>query len=184
MAHIEVPPGVPGIGSLFQARPDSAKPMRELAQALLRGPSPLAPFERELIAAYVSNRNECVFCASSHGGAAAHLEGGSFDLVKAVETDYQKAPISLKLRALLAIAEKVRSDARKVSAADIDAARRAGALDADIHDAVLIAAAFSMYNRYVDGLASLTPTDAALYDQMGGRLAKEGYNPPRPAPQP
>lgn len=183
MAHIEVPPGVPGIGSLFQARPDSAKPMRELAQALLRGPSPLAPVERELIAAYVSRRNECVFCASSHGAAAAHLAGGSHALVAAVEANPNSAPISPKMRVLLRIAEKVRTDARKVSAADIDAARQMGAVDADIHDTVLIAAAFSMYNRYVDGLASLTPTDAAMYDQMGARLAAEGYNPPRPAPK-
>ena len=184
MAHIEVPPGVPGIGSLFQARPDSAKPMRELAQALLRGPSPLAPVERELIAAYVSRRNECVFCASSHGAAAAHLEGGSHALVAAVEANPNSAPISPKMRVLLRIAEKVRTDARKVSAADIHAAREMGAVDADIHDTVLIAAAFSMYNRYVDGLASLTPTDGAMYDQMGARLAREGYNPPRPAPKP
>lgn len=184
MAHIEVPPGVPGIGSLFQARPDSAKPMRELAQALLRGPSPLAPVERELIAAFVSRRNECVFCASSHGAAAAHLEGGSHALVAAVEANPNSAPVSPKMRVLLQIAEKVRTDARKVSAADIEAARQMGAVDADIHDAVLIAAAFSMYNRYVDGLASLAPTDPAMYDQMGARLAKEGYNPPRPAPKP
>lgn len=184
MAHIEVTPGVPGIGSLFQARPDTAKPMRELAQALLRGPSPLAPVERELIATYVSRRNACVFCASSHGGAAAHLEGGSHALVAAVEANPDTANVSPKLRVLLRIAEKVRKDARTVLPADIDAARKMGATDADIHDAVLIAAAFSMYNRYVDGLAALTPTDPKLYDEMGARLARDGYNPPRPAAKP
>ena len=180
MPHIQVPPGVPGIGSLFQARPASAKPMRELADALLRGPSPLMPVERELIATYVSRRNACVFCASSHGAAAAHLEGGSHDLVAAVERDPAGAPISPKLKALLDIADKVRSDARTVSARDIERAREAGAVDADIHDAVLIAAAFSMYNRYVDGLAALTPEDPKAYDEMGARLARDGYNPPRP----
>jgi uncharacterized peroxidase-related enzyme len=180
MAHIDVPPGVPGIGSLFRARPVSAQPMRELAQALLRGPSPLKPVERELIAAYVSRRNQCVFCAMSHGAAAAHLEGGSHALVAAVEADPDTAAVSPKLKALLHIADKVRRDARTVSATDIDAARRAGAEDADIHDAVLIAAAFSMYNRYVDGLAAATPTDPKLYDEMGASLAKDGYIPPRP----
>jgi uncharacterized peroxidase-related enzyme len=183
VTHIEVPPGVPGIGSLFQARPRSAKPMRELAQALLRGPSPLAPVERELIAAFVSRRNECVFCAMSHGGAAAHLEGGSHALVAAVQADPATAPVSPKLKALLAIAAKVARDARSVTASDVEAARAVGAVDADIHDTVLIAAAFCMYNRYVDGLAALTPTDAKLYDEMGARLARDGYNPPRPPPK-
>ena len=175
MAHIEVPPGVPGIGSLFQARPDTAAPMRALAQSLLRGPSPLTPLERELIAAYVSRRNACVFCAMSHGAAAAHLEGGSEGLVAAVEADPRTADVSPKMKALLTIADKVRTDGRTVSARDIEAARAAGAGDGDIHDAVLVAAAFSMYNRYVDGLASLTPTDPAAYREMGARLAKEGY---------
>ena len=182
LPHIQVPPGVPGIGSLFEARPDSAKPMRELADALLRGPSPLQPFERELIATYVSRRNSCVFCASSHGAAAAHLEGGSKPLVAAVEANPESAAVSLKLKALLHIADKVRSDARTVSPADIERARQAGAGDADLHDAVLISAAFSMYNRYVDGLAALTPTDPVLYDEMGARLARDGYNRPRPPP--
>ena len=70
MAHIAVTPGVPGIRSLALFRPETAKPLYELAQVLLREPSPLSPAERELIAVHVSARNGCVFCASSHAAAA------------------------------------------------------------------------------------------------------------------
>ncbi len=79
------------------------------------------------------------------------------------------------MRALLTIAGKVQKDARQVSEADIAAAREQGATDKEIHDTVLIAAAFCMYNRYVDGLATWTPRDESLYDQHGAELATRGY---------
>jgi uncharacterized peroxidase-related enzyme len=181
---VPVPGEIPGILGLFAFRPQAGQPMRALAEALLRGPSPLTPAERELIAALVSTGNQCRFCASSHGAAAKHLLGGDEATVDAVCTDYRTAPVSPKLKALLAIAEKVRGDARSVTSRDIQAAREAGATDLDVHDAVLVAAAFCMYNRYVDGLAAFTPTDPAVYDQAGARLAKEGYLGPMPPVRP
>jgi alkylhydroperoxidase family enzyme len=78
------------------------------------------------------------------------------------------------MKALLHIAGKVQISGRAVMAADIAAAREQGADDREIHDTVLIAAAFSMFNRYVDGLGSWTPTDPAVYEEMGRRMAK-GY---------
>ena len=175
MPHISLPEGLPGITSGFAFRPETAKPMRELAETLLRGPSTLTSAERETIAAFVSARNECNFCHLSHRAAAAHHMNGSYDIVDAVRRDYQSAPVSQKLKALLAIAAKVQTSGKDVTAADIDCARREGATDREIHDAVLIAAAFCMFNRYVDGLATLTPTDEQAYDAMGQRMAKEGY---------
>ena len=175
MAHIALPAGFPGITAGFAFRPDTAKPMQELAEVLLRGPSTLTRGEREMIAAYVSARNECYFCHASHRAAAAHNLEGNYELVDAVKHDYQTAPISSKLRTLLAIAAKVQESGKQVGAADIDRARSEGASDVEIHDAVLIAAAFSMFNRYVDGLGAFTPTDPDAYDQMGRRLAREGY---------
>ena len=175
MPHIQVPEGVPGIRSLVMYRPETGKPLYELAQALLRNESPLSPAERELIAAYVSSRNECTFCTSSHAAAARYLykdEKGTVDL--ALE-DYQSAPISDQLKALLTIAGRVQQDARTVSPADVALARQHGATDRDIHDTVLIAAAFCMFNRYVDGLASFTPTDPAAYETMGERMGEKGY---------
>jgi uncharacterized peroxidase-related enzyme len=175
MPHIPLPEGLPGISSAFAFRPDTAKPMSELAELLLRGPNTLTSGERELIAAYVSSRNDCAFCHASHRAASAHHEASSYELVDAVTRDLQTAPVTKKLRTLLAIAGKVQQSGKHVTTADVERARAEGATDREIHDAVLIAAAFSMYNRYVDGLATFTPTDETLYDQMGERLAKNGY---------
>jgi uncharacterized peroxidase-related enzyme len=175
MPHIALPEGFPGITSGFAFRPETAKPMRELAEILLRGPSTLTSGEREMIATFVSSRNECRFCRDSHRAAAAHHLDGNYGLVDAVRADYQNAPISEKLKALLAIAGKVQQDGKRVEPADIERARGEGATDVEIHDTVLIAAAFCMYNRYVDGLATWTPTEPALYDEMGARMARQGY---------
>ena len=175
MPHIDLPEGLPGITSAFAFRPETAKPMRALAEILLRGPSTLTSAEREMIAAFVSARNDCYFCHASHRAASAHHPGGSYELLDAVRSDYQSAPISPKLKALLGIAAKVQQGGRQVSTEDVGAARAAGATDLEIHDAVLIAAAFCMYNRYVDGLATYTPTDPRAYDEMGARMAHQGY---------
>jgi uncharacterized peroxidase-related enzyme len=130
-----------------------------------------------LIATYVSYRNDCHFCQSSHGAAAAcHL--GDAAVVEQVKTDFLSAPVSEKLKALLAIAGKVQKDGKLVTAADVEAARKQGATDIEIHDTVLIAAAFCMFNRYVDGLATWQPRDPEMYARMGRHLADQGYKEP------
>ena len=175
MPHIALPEGVPGIRSALQFRPETAPPLLQLAEVLLRGPNTLSSFERETIAAFVSSRNECRFCHASHRAAAAHHTDGDYSVVDAVRADFESAPVSAKLKALLAIAAKVQVSGTSVTAADIARARAEGATDIEIHDAVLIAAAFCMYNRYVDGLATFTPADDAAYDEMGRRMAHQGY---------
>jgi uncharacterized peroxidase-related enzyme len=180
MAHINVPEGVPGIRSLVMFRPETGKSLYELAQVLLRNESPLTPAERELIATHVSNRNNCVFCASSHAAAARELFGDDRKVVDCVIDDVDSAPVSPKLKALLNIASKVQVSGRNVLPEDIAEARKHGAGDRDIHDTVLIAATFSMFNRYVDGLASLTPTDPKAYEEMGKRMTTLGYVLPKP----
>ena len=175
MPYIALPQDLPGITSAFAFRPETARPMRELVEVLMRGPHTLSSGERELIAALVSSRNECHFCQASHSAAAAHHLGGDYALVDAVKRDFEQAPVSPKMKTLLGIAAKVQEGGKQVTADDVARARAAGATDLEIHDAVLIAAAFCMYNRYVDGLATLTPTDPAIYDQMGQRMAKQGY---------
>jgi uncharacterized peroxidase-related enzyme len=174
MPHIDLPEGLPGISAGFTFRPETAKPMRELAHVLLHDANSLTPGERELIATYVSSRNECHFCQSSHAAAAAaHL--GDASLVEQVKTDFLSAPVSPKLKALLAIAGKVQQDGKLVTAADVEAARAQGVADLEIHDTVLIAAAFCMFNRYVDGLGTWQPHDPEMYARMGRHLADEGY---------
>jgi uncharacterized peroxidase-related enzyme len=128
-----------------------------------------------MIATLVSDRNDCHFCQASHRAAAAHHLGGNYDVVDAVKRDFHTAPVSSKLKTLMAIAAKVQESGRQVDTSDIEQARAAGATDVEIHDAVLIAAAFCMFNRYVDGLATFTPRDEQAYDHMGRRMASEGY---------
>jgi uncharacterized peroxidase-related enzyme len=183
MAYINVPEGVPGIRSLVLFRPETGQPLYELAQVLLRGPSPLTPAERELIAAYVSSRNKCQFCTNSHAAAARCLYGEEEAVVDQTLQDPEKAALTGKMRALLNIAGKVQILGKEVTEPDISLARQEGADDREIHDTVLIAAAFSMFNRYVDGLASWTPTDPAAYKEMGQRMAEKGYVLPQPVNQ-
>ena len=175
MPHISLPEGMPGITSGFAFRPETAKPMRELAHVLLHGPSTLSPGERELIATYVSSRNDCYFCQTSHGAVAAAHMGKDWGLVEQVKRNFADAEVSEKLKALLTIAGKVQLGGKHVTSEDVARARELGASDAEIHDTVLIAAAFCMYNRYVDGLATWQPEDPAMYASMGEQLATHGY---------
>jgi uncharacterized peroxidase-related enzyme len=177
MPHIALPEGLPGISGGFAFRPETAKPMRELAHILLHEPNSLAPGERELIAAYVSSQNDCHFCQASHGAVAACHLGGD-EIVQEVRTDFHQAPLSAKMKALLAIAGKVQQDGKLVTAEDVAKARAEGATDIEIHDTVLIAAAFCMYNRYVDGLGTWQPRDEPMYAEMGKHLAEHGYRNP------
>jgi uncharacterized peroxidase-related enzyme len=175
MPHIQLPDGIPGILGPMIFRPETAGPLNALAEILLRGPSTLTPGERELIATSVSARNDCFFCQTIHGAVAAHHLGGNEQLVQDVKRDVEQSAITDKLKALLGIAAKVQSSGKAVQAADIERAREHGATDLEIHDTVLIAAAFCMYNRYVDGLATWAPTDPDVYRERGARLAQEGY---------
>ena len=187
MAHIDL--GIdetlaPGIRGLLAFRPETAGPLMALADALLHSPGTLAPGERELIAAYVSGLNECQYCSASHSAfAAAQLDDGAA-LVEQVRRDPGSAPISPKLRALLRIAAAVQESGRAVTPELVDAARKADATDVEIHDTVLIAAAFCMYNRYVDGLGTLAISDdPADYADAAERIVTQGYRasaPPAP----
>lgn len=163
-------------------RPETGQPLYELAQVLLRAGSPdstLMDAERELIAAYVSKQNQTDFCMNSHAAASRYLYADQRDVVDQTLNDVDSAPISAKLKTLLTIAGHVQADARTVSPELVSAARAEGATDGDIHDTVLIAASFCMYNRYVDGLATFTPTDPATYDAMGERMGTLGYQLPK-----
>ena len=175
MAHITVPEGLPGIVGPLTFSPDTAKPLLILAETLLRGPNTLTSAEREMIAAHVSYRNHCDFCQLSHSAAAAAHLDGNYDLVEAAKTNPETAGISEKMKALLVIAGKVQQSGKHVSEDDVARARKHGAIDKEIHDAVLISAAFCMYNRYVDGLATWQPLERDAYHDMGQLMAREGY---------
>jgi uncharacterized peroxidase-related enzyme len=182
MPHITLPPGLPGIRGPMAFRPETARPLNDLVDVLLRGPHSLSPGERELIATYVSARNDCQYCQTIHGAIAAHQLGGNEDLVRDVKADADRAAISTKLRALLRIAGHVAQGGKAVTAGDIEQARSEGATDIEIHDTVLIAAAFCMFNRYVDGLATSAPDDPDFYRQRAALVAERGYAAVTPPP--
>ncbi len=176
MPHIDLPKEFPGIRSLFMFRPETAAPLNQLVQTLLHNPHPtLSAGERELIATYVSSLNTCKYCATIHGAIAKHQLNKNGEVVQQVIHDMENASISNKMKALLRIAAKVQAGGKQVTEKEITGARNEGATDIEIHDTVLIAAAFCMYNRYVDGLATWQPDNDELYDKMGEQRAREGY---------
>ncbi len=175
MPHIPLESHLPGITGLLEYRKDSAAPIRELTQILLRGESTLTEGERELIASLVSSRNQCVFCTTAHTAAADILLGES-ETCQMVKDDFETAPVSEKMKALLGIAAAVQENGKKVTESKVERAKNAGATDREIHDTVLIAALFCLYNKYVDGLASFTPTEPAFYQKLGERITTVGYN--------
>jgi len=178
MAHISLREDLPGIVGLLAFRPETAQPLGVFTDALLQGPSPLSRAEREMIAAHVSFRNDCHFCRQSHAAVgAAHLGGREQDhaLFEAVQFDPASALVSPKMKALLTIAGLVQRGGKTVTVEAIEAARREGASDVEIHDTVLIAAAFCMFNRYVDGLGTWQPDEPAAYRGMGQQIAEGGY---------
>jgi uncharacterized peroxidase-related enzyme len=176
VAHIELGNDLPGIQGLLAYRPETGRVLGELAEVLLRGDNSLTRGERELIAARVSGLNRCRFCHDSHGAFAAAQVPGGWDVVEAVDADPSSAPVGEKMAALLAIADRVQEGGGCVSEEDVAAARDAGATDTEIHDTVLIAAAFCMYNRYVDGLGTWAPSERAAYDAMAPIVLEQGYD--------
>ena len=176
MAHIDLKNDLPGIRGPMAFRPETAKPMNELAEILLRDDSnTLSRGERELIGTYVSSQNDCFFCQHVHGAIAQYYMSCSTRLIDDIMDDFQSTGISEKLKALLSIAGSVQKGGKSVTPQQIDKAKTLGATDREIHDTVLIAAAFCMFNRYVDGLATWAPQDKQVYVQRAKMRAEEGY---------
>ncbi len=174
MPYILLEEHLPGVTGLLEYRKDTAAPLRELTQLLLRGPNSLSEAERELIASVVSHRNACVYCTTSHT-AAANIYLGENETAEMVKNDILSAPLSEKMKALLTIAAQVQESGKSVTQEAIDKAKNAGATDMELHDTVMIAALFSFYNRYVDGLGTIAPTDPAYYAGLAERLKTTGY---------
>lgn len=176
MAHIDLGNDLPGIRGPMAYRPETAKPLNELAEVLLHDENnTLSRGEREMIGAYVSSLNDCFFCQNVHGSMAQHFFGCDMQTIDSIKKDYSNASISEKLKALLAIAGSVQKGGKFVTPQQIENARQQGATDKEIHDTVLIAAAFCMFNRYVDGLNTWAPQDRQLYVERAKMMAEEGY---------
>jgi uncharacterized peroxidase-related enzyme len=175
MAHINLPEGLPGIRGPMAFRPETSKPLNEFAEILLRAENSLSRGDRELIATYVSSLNDCFFCQNAHGGIAQHYLQCDMTFIDGVKENFQLMDLSDKLKALLTIAGAVQKGGKNVSAEMIENAKQHHATDREIHDTVLISAAFCMFNRYVDGLGTWAPQDRSIYIQRGPQRAAEGY---------
>ncbi len=175
MPHIVLNPDLYGITSLLDFRPETAAPLCRLTQLLLRGESTMTEAEREMIAAHVSSLNECTFCSSAHTAATCLLPEGKESGIEPMQSALESLHISGKMKSLLQLASLVQKNGNQVTQFDIDVARKSGATDLEIHDTVLIASLFCLYNRYVDGLATLTPTDPEFYAKLGTRITTRGY---------
>lgn len=175
MAHIKLPEGLPGIRGPMAFRPETAKPLNELAEVLLRNDNSLSRGERELIATYVSSLNDCFFCQNAHGGIAQYYLQCDMSYIDSVKENHESTDLSDKLKALLSIAASVQKGGKYVRSEQIEKAKSCGATDMEIHDTVLIAAAFCMFNRYVDGLGTWAPQNRNIYVDRGPQRAAEGY---------
>lgn len=175
MAHIKIDENLPGIRGLMHFRPETAQPMNDLAEVLLRSENSLSRGERELIATYVSSLNDCFFCQNAHGGIAQHYLQCDVTFIDQVKDDFLSSGISDKLKTLLSIAGSAQKGGKHVTQDQVEQARKLGATDREIHDTVLISAIFCMFNRYVDGLGTSAPTDRNFYINRGKQRAEEGY---------
>lgn len=175
MPHINIPEGLPGIRGPLSLRPDVAKPLSEFCEVLMRGENSLSRGERELIATYVSYLNNCFFCEQAHGGVAQHYLQCDMDFIDQVKRDFSSTTLSDKLKSLLMIAGSVQQGGKHVTAEQVDEAKKLGATDMEIHDTVLIAAAFCMFNRYTDGLDTWAPQDRSFYVDRAEQVAQQGY---------
>jgi uncharacterized peroxidase-related enzyme len=176
MPHIELQNELPGIRGLMAYNPETARPLNALAEVLLADDdNSLTRGERELIASYVSYLNDCFYCQHVHGALAGYYLQCDIQYINSIKKDFTTAPLSEKIKALLGIAGSVQKSGQKVTPEQIELARKAGATDQEIHDTVLIAAAFCMFNRYVDGLATLAPQDLQFYVSRAPQRAAEGY---------
>ena len=178
-------PDLPGIVAAMQLLPGLAAHLRGLADDLLVKDAPgatLTRAERELLATAVSAANDCFYCMDSHGAFAGELlrranaEGvdGLVDGVKSGES----GGVSAKMAALLDIARTVQRRPRDLTRQDVARALEAGATDQDTQLAVLIASAFCMYNRMVDGLRAKTPASPDAYRARAAEIAEHGYSHP------
>lgn len=177
MAYIDLQNDLPGIRGPMIYRPETGTILNELAEVLLHDENnTLSRGDREMIGAYVSSENDCFFCQHVHGAMAQHYYQCDTPFIDQVKKDFQSADISEKLKSLLTIAGSVRKGGKHVTREQIDNAKSLGATDREIHDTVLIAAAFCMFNRYVDGLNTWAPTDRQIYIDRAPMRAREGYS--------
>ena len=143
-------PETPHLTDVFQKFPEMVRPLLEYHDLLLRGDSPLATGERELIAAYVSGLNACTFCYGSHKIIASRF-GVAEDIIDELVKDVDSAPVDEKMKPLLRYVGKLTGLPAQLTSADSKAVFDAGWSERALYDAVQLCALFNFMNRLIDG---------------------------------
>jgi uncharacterized peroxidase-related enzyme len=157
---------------VFRAYPDTARPLLDYHELVMRGPSPFTVAERELIAAYVSGVNECGYCHGVHT-ATAEAFGIPEGLLEALLADLDTAPVDEKIRAVLRYVGKLTTAPARLTDDDAAAVLAAGWDERALHDAVIVCALFNFMNRMVNGLG--IKADESYFALSGKRLRDVGY---------
>jgi uncharacterized peroxidase-related enzyme len=172
MLFLKSLPPEAGLLQIFQAFPESARPLLEYHEVLLRGESPFSAAEREVIAAYVSALNNCGYCRAVHSQTAIAL-GMDADAMATVLSDTRSVDVDPRMRPILAFVRKLTLSPGKIKGEDVDPIFTAGWDDRALYDAVAICALFNLMNRLVNGLGVEAPE---AYTKLAAqRLADGGY---------
>jgi len=172
MSFLKSLPPDAGLLQVFQAFPETARPLLEYHEVLLRGESAFSPAEREMIAAYVSGLNNCNYCRAVHSQTAVAL-GIDANAISQIFSDSQSDHLDVRMRPVLAFVRKLTLSPGEIMAEDVDAIFAAGWNDRALHDAVAICGLFNLMNRLVNGLGVEAPEE---YTNLAAqRLAQGGY---------
>ena len=166
-------PEQPVMRDLYKSQPTTCKPLGELTEAAMRGPSPLTQGQRELIAAYVSGLNACTYCHTTHAGVAAAF-GVEPDLFNVLLSDIDLAPVEERIKPILRYAKKLTLSPARMTEADAAAVYEAGWGDDALYSTVLVTALFNFYNRLVDGVGLALPEGYVA--EAAKRLSSQGYD--------
>ena len=174
MPYIPSLPPTATLLDVFEEFPDTAVPLLDYHEVLMRGPSPLRADQRELIAAYVSGLNACAYCHGVHTATAERF-GVPAGTLTALLADLDTGPVDEPMRVLLGYVRKLTLDPGRVAPADAERVLDAGWDERALYDAVSVCALFNFMNRLVDGLGITAGPD--YFDVAGRRLAAGGYAP-------
>lgn len=176
MAFITLDNTLQGMRQLLAYKPIIAGPMLALMEGVMRSNDGLSLGERELIASYISYLNDCRHCQIIHGEIAQCLLNDDDFIMDTLRSNFKELKLNPRINAILNIVKCIHLGGKHVGASQIDAAKKIGITEMEIHDTVLISSMFCMFNRYIDGLG-LESTDTELsFKQRAKQIAENGYS--------
>ena len=148
---------IPNVFLSLAHRPDELRAFWAYHEALMRRNSGLSKAECEMIIVATSAANNCLYCVVAHG-AILRIYEKSAQISEQIATNFRKADITDRQKAMLVFAEKVALQSAKINEADFQILHKHGFSDEDIWDIGAITALFSLSNRMAS-LISMRPND-------------------------